>query len=77
MAEIARLRAAHPGGVVAAVSHSDPIKLAVAALLGMPLNEFQKLVINPASVTAFFFSPDGRAFMVRYNDTGTTQLLRN
>jgi probable phosphomutase (TIGR03848 family) len=72
LAEIAALRAVHASGIVAVVSHADPIRLAVAGLLGMPLNEFQKLVISPASVTVFYFAPDGIARLVRYNDTGTT-----
>ena len=74
VAELQQIRADHPNAIVAAVAHADPIRLAVAALLGMPLDEFQKLMINPASVTAFFFTPQGRPHLVRYNDTGNIQL---
>ena len=35
------------------VSHSDTIKLVVAKLIGMKLDEFQKLEISPASFTIF------------------------
>jgi probable phosphoglycerate mutase len=74
VAELRRIVAAHPDGIVAAVAHADPIRLAVAALLGMPLNDFQKLIIGPASVTQFFFEPGGMPRLVRYNDTGSQSL---
>ncbi len=38
--------------IVACVSHSDPIKLAVAYYLGLPLDHFQRLSISPGSITA-------------------------
>lgn len=38
--------------LVVCFSHSDPIKLAVAHYLGMPLDCFQRLAIAPASITA-------------------------
>ncbi len=74
IAELYRIRAAHPGGVVAVVAHADPIRLAVAGLLGMPLNEVQRLIISPASVTVFVFTEGGQPRLVRYNDIGTMQL---
>lgn len=49
---LARLVAQHPGRVVVAVSHADPIKAAVAHALGVPLDLFQRIVINTASITA-------------------------
>ncbi len=33
------------------VSHCDPIKLAAAYYLGMPLNSFQRLIVSPATIT--------------------------
>ncbi len=47
-----RLAAAHPGGCFVAVSHADPIKAAVAAAAGTPLDLFQRLVVSPCSVSA-------------------------
>lgn len=61
--------AAHPGQVVAVVSHSDPLKAAIAHYLGMDLNNFQRIVINPASVTVFFFGEDKTPVLFRLNDT--------
>lgn len=37
---------------VVCVSHADPIKLAVAYFIGLPLDMFQRLHISPASMTA-------------------------
>jgi len=43
--------------MVACVLHSDPIKLAVAHYLGLPLDNFQRLTCDPASVTMLSVSP--------------------
>lgn len=45
--------------IVACVSHADPIKLAVAHYLGMPLDHFQRLVIMPGSITAIYLGEMG------------------
>jgi len=47
------IRDAHQGQMVAVVSHADPIRLAAAHYAGIALDLFQRLVISPASVTAF------------------------
>jgi broad specificity phosphatase PhoE len=39
--------------VVAVVFHADPIKLASAHYLGLPLDQFQRLTSQPGSVTIF------------------------
>ena len=41
------LVANHPEQTIVVVSHSDPIKLAVAFYIGQPLDLFQRLVIQP------------------------------
>lgn len=46
-----RLSAAHAGGSFVAVSHADPIKAAVAATAGVPLDLLQRLVVSPCSIT--------------------------
>ncbi len=53
VAEVDALRAefADPKDVIVCFAHADPIKLAVAHYLNIPLNDFQRLVISPASVT--------------------------
>jgi probable phosphoglycerate mutase len=57
--ELDTIRDAHPDQTVAVVSHSDPIKMAVAYYAGLPLDLFQRLAISPASVTAFAFTQFG------------------
>ena len=43
-------------GAVVMVSHGDVLKALVAANLGMRLDDFQRIIIDPASVTVFDFS---------------------
>jgi probable phosphoglycerate mutase len=54
-----RLRREHPGGTVIAVSHADPIRVAVAHALGTHLDLFQRIVIAPCSLTAVLYGDDG------------------
>jgi probable phosphomutase (TIGR03848 family) len=50
--ELLVLAAQHePQDLLVAVSHADPIKLAVAYFLGLPLDNFQRLAVAPASIT--------------------------
>ena len=58
-AALAGLVARHPGEVIVAVSHGDPIKAAVALALGTPLDLFQRIVIAPASITAVAYGASG------------------
>ena len=44
--------------IVAVVFHADPIKLAVAYYLGMPLDNFQRIMIDTASVTFIHLAPE-------------------
>lgn len=62
-AALARLVARHPGEIIAAVSHADPIKAAVAQALGTPLDLFQRIFIAPASITAVAYRPEGPAVL--------------
>lgn len=48
-----------PKDVVVCVSHSDPIKLAVAYFIGLPLDMFQRLSVAPASITALHLGEAG------------------
>ena len=64
-----RIVAAHPKAMVGVFSHSDPIKLAVAYYLGQPLDLFQRLHIQTASVTVLRLG-QGQPNLVKLNDTG-------
>lgn len=57
----------HAGQVIAVVSHSDPIKAALAHYLAIPLDAFQRLLISPASISELAFTDDGPR-LVRSND---------
>lgn len=56
VAELDAIRDAHAGQMVAVVSHADPIKMAVAHYIGLPLDLFHRLTIDPASVTVLSFT---------------------
>jgi probable phosphoglycerate mutase len=66
---------AHPGELVVVVSHADPIKAAIAHYTGVHLDLFQRIVVSPASVTAFEFGHHGVA-MLKCNDTGGLDELK-
>ena len=52
-----RLAAEHGAGVVwAAVSHGDPIKAILADALGMHLDSFQRIVVDPASISIIHYT---------------------
>jgi probable phosphomutase (TIGR03848 family) len=65
---VERLREAHPRQTVAVCSHADVIKAVAGHYLGMHLDLVQRLVVSPASVTAFGFGPVPH--LLRLNDTG-------
>lgn len=51
------------------VSHGDVIKAIVADALGLHLDAFQRIVVNPASLSVVQYT-DMRPFVERVNDTG-------
>jgi probable phosphoglycerate mutase len=59
LACVERLRCAHPGEAIVAVSHADPIRAAVAHAMGSHLDLFQRLVISPCSLTTIAYGGDG------------------
>ncbi len=56
---IAGLVAEHPGDTIMCTSHADTIKAAVASAAGTHLDNFQRIVIGPCSVTAISYTFDG------------------
>lgn len=66
---LADLVARHPKRTVAAFSHADTIKLALAFFAGSPLDAFQRFVIDPASVSVVVLGGSAPA-LLRVNDTG-------
>jgi probable phosphoglycerate mutase len=66
-----RLVEEHPGQTVVAVSHADPIRVAVGSALGSPLDLFDRIVVGTASVSAIAYTRDGpRVFCVNADADG-------
>jgi probable phosphomutase (TIGR03848 family) len=66
----AEVAAAHGEDAVwVAVSHGDVIKALLADALGMHLDAFQRIVVDPCSVSVVRYTPL-RPFAIRLNDTG-------
>ncbi len=61
------LCAKHPKAAIACFSHADPIKLAVAYYLGLPLDSFQRLSVSPASISLLAIGPE-HARLLLLND---------
>jgi probable phosphomutase (TIGR03848 family) len=55
-----------PKDIAAVVFHADPIKLAVAHFIGLPLDNFQRLGCDTGSVT-FIYVGEGSASLMRLN----------
>lgn len=71
---IEELAAAHPGELVAIVFHADLIKMALAHYLGMHLDNFQRIVISPASISTVFLT-HGRPYIGTMNDVAHLEPL--
>jgi len=73
VSELEALRSFHRGEKrnIACVFHSDPIKLAIAHYLGLPLDLYQRISISPASISVLSVSDSGIRIMV-LNDTRAT-----
>lgn len=69
------LRAQHPKGIIAVVSHADIIKLAIAYYAGLHMDLFQRLEIMPCSLTAIRFTRMGPRLLA-YNDVGGIEHLK-
>jgi probable phosphoglycerate mutase len=66
----ARITAEHGEHAVwVACSHGDIIKALLADALGLHLDQFQRIVVDPCSVSAVTYT-DTRPFVLRSNDTG-------
>ncbi len=73
---IEALVTAHPRQTVVVVSHADIIKMILAHFLGMHLDEFQRIVIAPASISSLSLG-FGRPYVGTMNDVAhITQMER-
>lgn len=73
VAEVDALLPAHasPKAAIAVVSHADPIKLITAHYLGLPLDLFQRLALEPASISILHLG-EGSSRLIRWNDARAT-----
>jgi probable phosphomutase (TIGR03848 family) len=69
IAGLEKLRLEHRGQIVAVVSHGDLVKAAVAYYAGIHLDLFQRIEIDPASVSIITVY-DETARILQVNDTG-------
>ena len=79
---VEEIAARHPGEVVAVFSHADPLKAVVAHLGGTPLDSFQRISIDTASVSVAEFSRPADSQETQYrmvvtnSRTGSLSYLR-
>lgn len=64
-----RAREAHPGGVVVCFSHADPLKTVLAHALGTHLDLFQRIVVDPCSVSVIAYHAGEAPQVLRVNST--------
>lgn len=73
---IEALAAAHPREMVVVVSHADLIKMILAHYLGMHLDNFQRIIVSPASINTLMLGY-GRPYVATINDVAhVTQMER-
>jgi probable phosphomutase (TIGR03848 family) len=66
---VERIARRHPRGRVAVATHGDIVRIVLAHLLGTPLDDFQRIVADTASVSVVVIDA-GRARVVLVNDIG-------
>lgn len=71
---IEALVAKHPRDLIVVVSHADLIKMVLAHYLGMHLDNFQRIVVSPASINSLQLGY-GRPYVGAINDTAHVQQM--
>ena len=74
VAAIERLRAEHPKKNVVVVSHGDWIRLSVAHYLGVHIDHYRRINVDPASVSAILFF-ESMPVVQTVNETGDLSML--
>ncbi|HEX5938558.1 MAG TPA: histidine phosphatase family protein, partial [Actinomycetota bacterium] len=73
--EIERIRTRHPRGRVAIGTHGDLVRMLVSHYTGAHLDEFQRVVADPASVSVVYLG-DSVPRILLVNDTGSLERFR-
>jgi probable phosphoglycerate mutase len=72
--EALAIAADHPNGTVVVVTHADVIRLTLAHFAGMHVDQFERLAVEPCSVSAIALH-DGAVRILKVNDTGDLSAL--
>jgi len=64
-----------PKDLVACFSHADPIRMAVAYFIGLPLDMFQRLAVSPGSITALHLGETSSRLLVLNLDPASSLKL--
>lgn len=64
---VERLCQRHAGQTIVCFSHADPIKALLAHALGSPLDRFQRIAVDPCSVSAIAYRPEADPSILRMN----------
>ena len=70
IAEVEAIARRHRRGRVVVATHGDIVRVVLAHLAGAPLDEFQRIVVDTASVSVAAIGRDGRSWVLLVNDTG-------
>jgi probable phosphoglycerate mutase len=70
VAEVERIARRHRRGRVAVATHGDIVRIVVAHYLGTPLDGFQRIVVDTASVSVLALDGHGDARVLLVNDAG-------
>lgn len=73
--ELEKLLRIHSNGNIAVVTHADPIRVAVARYIGLPLDLVGRIWVSPASVTVLRFDEWGPR-LTHLSHTGSLDFLR-
>lgn len=65
----------HPKGNIAVVTHADPVRVAVAHYIGLPLDLVGRIWVSPASVTILRFDEWGQR-LTHLSHTGSLEFLK-
>ncbi|MGE5227661.1 MAG: histidine phosphatase family protein [Planctomycetaceae bacterium] len=70
VAEVERIARRHRRGRVGVATHGDIVRIVVAHYLGTPLDAFQRIVVDTASVSVLALDGHGEARVLLVNDAG-------
>jgi probable phosphoglycerate mutase len=70
VAEIGAIARRHPRGRVVVATHGDILRVIIGNVAGAPLDDFQRIVVDTASVSVVTFGRQGGSWVLLVNDTG-------